>query len=92
VAGSRLRCDGVWHDVPAYPAREVDPTGAGDVYAAAFLVRYRESGDAPASALFASCVASFSVEAPGLEGIPTLAQVEERMARFLRLRVTRQDG
>jgi len=90
--GSRLRCDGTWYDVPAYPAREVDPTGAGDVYAAAFLVRYRETGDAPGAALFASCVASFSVEAPGLEGIPTRAQVEERMARYPGLRAARRHG
>lgn len=89
--GSRLRCNGRWYDVPAYPAREVDPTGAGDVYAAAFLARYRETGDAPAAALFASCVASFSVEASGLEGIPTRGQVKERMARFPELRVVPQD-
>ena len=29
--------------VPAFPAREVDPTGAGDVFAAAFLIRYQQS-------------------------------------------------
>jgi len=90
--GSRLRCDGKWYSVPAYPAWEVDPTGAGDVYVAAFLVRYRESGDALAAALFASCVASFSVEAPGLEGIPTRDQVEERMAHFPALKVSLADG
>jgi sugar/nucleoside kinase (ribokinase family) len=65
----------------------VDPTGAGDVFAAAFLVRYRETGDPFASALFASCAASLSVEAPGLEGVPTRARVEERFRQFPERRV-----
>ena len=36
--------DGV-HDVPSLPRAEKDPTGAGDVFAAAFLVRYQETDD-----------------------------------------------
>ena len=36
-----LTRDGV-HDVPSLPRPEKDPTGAGDVFAAAFLVRYQE--------------------------------------------------
>ena len=56
----------------------MDPTGAGDVFAAAYLVRYRETSDALESARFASCAASFCVEAQGTEGIPTRAQMEER--------------
>ena len=31
--------------VPAFPVREVDANGAGDVFAAAFLLRYQETGD-----------------------------------------------
>ncbi len=62
-----------------FPAREVvevDPTGAGDVYAAAYLVRLEESGDPWEAAHFANCVASFSVEKPGVAGIPSREQVE----------------
>ena len=79
--GGRMRYQGTWYRIPAYPAQEVDPTGAGDVFAAAYLVRYHETDDPFASALFASCAAGISVEASGLEGIPTRAQVEERLAR-----------
>lgn len=77
--GSRLHVDGSWHSVEPFLTRQADPTGAGDVFAAAFLARYRHSGDPLASAQFASCAASFCVEALGTAGIPTLAQVEERL-------------
>ena len=80
--GARMRWQGTCYRVPAYPAREVDPTGAGDVFAAAYLVRYHETGDPFASALFASCAASFSVESPGLEGIPSRPQVEQRLRHY----------
>jgi 1D-myo-inositol 3-kinase len=62
-----------------FPAREViavDPTGAGDVFAAAYLIRLEETGDPWEAAHFANCVASFSVEKPGVTGIPSRQQVE----------------
>jgi hypothetical protein len=64
---------------PAFVAREVDPTGAGDVFAAAFLIRLHETNDPAEATHFANCVASFCVEAPGVTGIPTRAQVEDRL-------------
>lgn len=82
MEGARMRWQGTWYKIPAYPAREVDPTGAGDVFAAAYLVRYHETGDPFASALFASCAACFSVESPGLEGIPSRPQVEQRLRQY----------
>ncbi|MEX0763265.1 MAG: PfkB family carbohydrate kinase [Dehalococcoidia bacterium] len=78
--GARIRCDGQWHDIPAFPAMEVDPTGAGDVWAAAFLVRYAETMDPVAAGLFASCAAAISVEAVGLAGVPSRQQIEQRLA------------
>jgi 1D-myo-inositol 3-kinase len=61
---------------PARPAHQVDPTGAGDVFTAAFLIRLAETADPCQAAAFANAVASFSVEGPGLEGIPQRSQVE----------------
>jgi len=61
---------------PARPAREVDPTGAGDVFAAAFLIRLIETGDPCQAAQFANVVASFSIEGPGVTRIPARRQVE----------------
>jgi hypothetical protein len=80
--GARMRQDGVWYRVPAYPAREVDPTGAGDVFAAAFLIRLHETRDPFESSLFASAAASICVEGVGLEGIPTREQVQARLRRY----------
>jgi 1D-myo-inositol 3-kinase len=71
---------GQQRQIPGFPAREIDPTGAGDVFAAAFLIRLQETGDPFESARFANATASFCVEAPGVTGIPTRKQVEERLA------------
>lgn len=54
---------------------EVDPTGAGDVFAAAFFVNFYETGDAWASARFANHVAALSVTRVGLAGAPTIEEV-----------------
>jgi pfkB family carbohydrate kinase len=61
-----------------YPAHEVDPTGAGDVFATAFLCELRETGDAARAIDFANQVAACSVEAAGGEGIPTREIVAAR--------------
>lgn len=64
---------------PAFVAdQEIDPTGAGDVFAAAFFIRLTESTDPVASADFANCVASFAVEKCGPDGVPTAEQVDQR--------------
>jgi len=65
------------YHVPARPAREIDPTGAGDVFAAAFLIRFAETGDPLAAARFATVVASMSVEGPGMAAIPDRKRVED---------------
>ncbi|HEX6122516.1 MAG TPA: PfkB family carbohydrate kinase [Ktedonobacterales bacterium] len=62
----------------AYPMREVDPTGAGDVFAAAFLCRLRATGDPRGAVDFAQRVAGLSVEHVGATGIPTPAELAAR--------------
>jgi sugar/nucleoside kinase (ribokinase family) len=64
---------------PAYPIDEVDPTGAGDVFAAAFLTHLYKYGDPEQAIDFANCTASFSVEQPGIIGIPTMEMVLQRI-------------
>ena len=77
--GATLFQRGITERFAAYATNEVDPTGAGDVFAAAFLCHLHRSGNPRAAVNFANCVASFSVEKVGVEGIPTLTQVERRL-------------
>ena len=63
--GAGVYHDGRWWDVPAYPADEVDPTGAGDSFAAAFMVALDEGADPLGAARFAAAVASLTVEVHG---------------------------
>jgi sugar/nucleoside kinase (ribokinase family) len=81
--GCVVFANGIEKHVPGFPAREVDPTGAGDVFAGAFLVRLHETDDPFEAARFANATASFCVEGPGITTIPTRAQVEARLARPL---------
>jgi len=77
--GATLFEHGIIHHFPAYPAQEVDPTGAGDVFATAFLTHFFRHGNPAHAVNFANCTAAFSIEQPGTHGIPTLAMVEQRL-------------
>ena len=65
------------HDIPAVEIAEVDPTGAGDVFATAFSVRYRETEDAVEAAHFASAAAALSLRAAGTRGIAGREEIED---------------
>ncbi len=77
--GATLYHKGKGHRFPVPQARRVDPTGAGDIFAAAFLVKWDETGDFHIAARFANTAASLSIERTALSGIPTRAEVEERL-------------
>jgi len=74
--GSVLYVKGEHHRIPSRPAHEVDPTGAGDTFAAAFLVHYYQHRDPIQAAYFANVTASIGIESQGTDGIPTPAQVQ----------------
>ncbi len=67
------------HEVPSLPRGEVDPTGAGDVFAAGFLVRYQETGDPLVAAAFGACAASCVVEGVGTSTLGDRAEIERRL-------------
>jgi sugar/nucleoside kinase (ribokinase family) len=73
------------HDVPSLPREEVDPTGAGDVFAAAFLVRYHEAHDPLEAAAFGACAASCVVEGVGASTLGDRSEVLRRLALRERL-------
>ena len=78
--GATLFHNGQAVDFPAFPTRAVDPTGAGDVFALAFLRELHRTGDLHKASIFANCTASFVVEKPGTEGIPDLDRVLSRLS------------
>lgn len=75
--GATLFQRGETERFPAFAANEVDPTGAGDVFAAAFLAYFSRHSDPRAATDFANHVAARSVEAEGTTSIPTLEQMRE---------------
>jgi 1D-myo-inositol 3-kinase len=79
--GATLYMDGASQRVVPRPTTEVDPTGAGDVFATSFLLRLAETGDPLVAARFANVAASISVEAAGMDSIPYRERVEEWLER-----------
>jgi len=78
--GATIYQGGSCRHVPPRPTQEIDPTGAGDVFATAFLIRLAETADPFTAAQFANVVASMSVEGVGVAGIPFRARVEAWLA------------
>lgn len=77
--GLTLLTRGSTHTVPSLPRPELDPTGAGDVFAAAFLVRYHEAGDPLEAAAFGACAASCVVEGVGATTLGDRGEVLRRL-------------
>jgi 1D-myo-inositol 3-kinase len=78
--GATVWTEGKPRRIAAFPHAEVDPTGAGDVFAAAFMVAFDETRDVAAAARFADAAAGLSVEGAGTSTAPTRAQVERVLA------------
>ncbi len=66
-------------DVPALRADVVDPTGAGDVFAAAFLSAMSLNYDPIESARWGCAAAAFAIEAPGADGLADRSQLLSRL-------------
>lgn len=81
--GARIYTNGRCFKVPAFPRPVIDPTGAGDVFAASLLVALRQGMSPLDAAQFACCAASFAVERKGVAGVPpSLEAVEERLDAY----------
>ena len=79
VRGATLFQNGTQLKSAAYSVTEVDPTGAGDVFATSFLIDYYQNRSVEKALNFAHCVASFAVEGVGTSCIPELTQVMLRL-------------
>jgi 1D-myo-inositol 3-kinase len=74
-----------YHAAAFKSAREEDPTGAGDVFAAAYFWHLAQTGDWREAADWGNCVASFAVEKKGTTGVPKREEVEKRWRGGARL-------
>ncbi len=64
-------------DVPGFTVTEVDPTGAGDCFNAAFLFGFNAGWDLTRVAMFANAAGALAVTRQGpMEGAPTVAEIE----------------
>lgn len=62
---------------------EIDATGAGDIFAAAFFIRLYTTRDPWEAARFATLLASHSVTRVGLDGIPTEQEIQTCLVEVL---------
>jgi len=77
--GSRVYWNGDARRFSALRVTEIDSTGAGDIYAAAFFIRLHQTHNPWEAARFATALASYSITRYGLEGIPTQEEINECM-------------
>ncbi|ABS27147.1 PfkB family carbohydrate kinase [Anaeromyxobacter sp. Fw109-5] len=78
AAGCEIMAEGRTLRVGVFPTREVDPTGAGDVFAAGFLFALARGADLAEAGRLAAAAASIVVEGVGGE---TLGRVGEAFQR-----------
>jgi sugar/nucleoside kinase (ribokinase family) len=83
AAGAVLYWNGDRRRFRAPRVPEVDATGAGDVFAAAFFVRLLTTRDPWEATRFATLIASRSITRVGLKGIPTAHEIEESKIELL---------
>lgn len=83
-AGALLFVNGERSEVRARHSREVDATGAGDVFATTFLIQYQREGDPWAAAEAAACAAALSVEGNGWSAVPESPVLEAALAEYRR--------
>jgi len=83
AAGSVLYWHGDRRRFRASKVEEVDATGAGDVFAAAFFVRLFTTRDPWEAARFATLLASYTVTRVGLDGIPKAEEIRKCMTEVL---------
>ncbi len=79
AGASRFEDGAVW-PIAAFPAHQADPTGAGDCFATAFLIRYAESGSMEGACAFATATGALAVETEGGPlAVPARAAIEARL-------------
>ena len=81
--GDRIYHQGQVQHIQPPVVSEVDPTGAGDIFSAAFFIHLYRTGNAEDAAQFGTRLAAQSVSRPGLKGIPQPAEVQQHLAEII---------
>lgn len=74
--GARIYWNGDLRRFRSPTVAEIDPTGAGDIFATAFFHRLTTTNDPWEAARFATGLASLSVTRAGLMGVPTPDEIQ----------------
>lgn len=74
--GGLLFLNGEAQPFPAIKVKEVDPTGAGDIFATAFFIALAARNPPTLAAKFAACLSRYSVTRRGLNSVPSAAEVK----------------
>jgi hypothetical protein len=82
-AGARVYWNGdVRHFCPPRE-EEIDPVGAGDIFASSFFIRYAATNDPWEAARVATQLAARSVTRRALAGVPTPAEVQSSLSEII---------
>lgn len=76
ISAASLFVSGKQYDVPVHPSKIVDPTGAGDIFAAAFFIWLYETNDPELAVRLAHIAAGTSIEGQGVKNVQTREQIE----------------
>jgi sugar/nucleoside kinase (ribokinase family) len=76
--GTVYQNGGSW-DFPAYPMNQIDPTGAGDIFAAALHIVLAQSGSLEYAVQIAARLAGLSVSRVGPASAPTPQEIQEAL-------------
>ena len=86
AAGARVYWNGDLRTFRPPAVQEVDPVGAGDIFAVSFFIRYQATRDPWESARFATLLAANSVTRLTLTGVPTEEEVKRSMTEIIELK------
>jgi len=81
--GSRVYWNGDVRYVRPPLEEELDPVGAGDIFASSFFIRYNDTRDPWESARVATLLAAKSVTRRKLAGVPSPDEVHSALAEIL---------
>ncbi|TET35218.1 MAG: hypothetical protein E3J69_05565 [Anaerolineales bacterium] len=74
--GARIFWADEWRHIPAPVTQEIDPTGAGDIFAAAFFIFLNDGHSPWTAARLANHLAAISVSRSGIASIPRSSEVK----------------